>query len=217
MRARRTVLAAALALLAGSAAAAQQVPPAPPAGPATVSEAATADVVLRAGDVLKVTIWREEDLTGEFLVDEAGAVTLPLLGRRVVAGRPMREVRQELMAAYSQQLRNPAIEIVPLRRINLLGEVQKPGLYMVDPTVSLAGAVATAGGTTPAGDLNRIRIIREGRVYAARVAYTRTLENVDIRSGDQILVDRRGWFDRNSTFVVSTLLSVTSIIIALAR
>jgi protein involved in polysaccharide export with SLBB domain len=101
--------------------------------------------------------------------------------------------------------------------VNVLGEVQKPGLYPVDPTVSLAGAVAMAGGTTALGDLHHIRVLREGQVLAAKVAYTRSLQDMDIRSGDQIFVERRGWFDRNSTFVVSALLSLTSIVIALVR
>lgn len=175
------------------------------------------DVVLRPGDMLKVAIWREEELSGEFQVDEQGAVTLPLLGRRQVAGRSMREVRGEMMAEYEQNLRNTAIEITPLRRVNILGEVARPGMYPLDPTVTLAGAVALAGGATPIGDLNRIRIVRDGQVYATRVSYLRTLENVDVRSGDQIMVGRRSWFDRNSTFLVSALLSITSIVVALVR
>jgi protein involved in polysaccharide export with SLBB domain len=175
------------------------------------------DVSLRPGDILKIEIWREEDMTGEYLVDEAGEVTLPLLGTKRVTGIAVRELRATLIEEYRVHLRNPSISITPLRRINVLGEVNKPGLYPIDPTVSLAGAVALAGGTTPGGDLNRVRVIRDGETIRERVGAAETLTSLDIRSGDQIIVDRRSWFDRNSTFLVSAVLSVTSIVITLLR
>lgn len=174
-------------------------------------------VTLQPGDMVRVVIWREEDLSGDFSVDETGVVTLPLLGDKHVTGIPMRQLREVLIEEYRIHLRNPSISITPLRRVNVLGEVNKPGLYEVDPTISLAGAVALAGGATASGDLNRIRVIRSGTVIRERVAAQAALNTADIRSGDQIFVERRNWFDRNSTFVVSVLLSVTSIVITLVR
>lgn len=183
------------------------------------AEAAAQDpgqaVTLRPGDVIRVHIYREDDLNGEFLVDQDGVVVLPLIGPQQVTGMPMRDLRERLVEAYREHLRTPSINITPLRRINVLGEVQRPGIYAVDATVSVADAVSMAGGATPTGDLRRIRIIRGGQVLRDRVGAAETLGAVDVRSGDHILVDRRSWFERNSTFVVSTVLSVTSIIIAL--
>jgi polysaccharide biosynthesis/export protein len=174
-------------------------------------------VTLRPGDVVRVMIWREDDLSGEFAVNENGMVTLPLLGEKQASGIEMQQLRGTLIDEYRIHLRNPSITITPLRRINVLGEVNRPGLYEVDPTITLAGAVALAGGTNPQGDLDQIRIVRQGEVIRERVAASSSLQVVDIRSGDQIFVGRRGWFDRHSTFVVSVLLSVTSILISLRR
>ncbi|MBA2246299.1 MAG: polysaccharide biosynthesis/export family protein [Gemmatimonadota bacterium] len=174
-------------------------------------------VTLQPGDVVRVAIWREEDLSGDFSVDETGVVTFPLLGDKQVTGIPMRQLREVLIEEYRIHLRNPSISITPLRRVNVLGEVNKPGLYEVDPTISLAGAVALAGGATASGDLNRIRVIRSGTMIRERVAAQAVLNDADIRSGDQIFIERRNWFERNSTFVVSVLLSVTSIAITLVR
>jgi protein involved in polysaccharide export with SLBB domain len=174
-------------------------------------------LTLQAGDLIRVQIWREEDLSGEFLVDPRGVVTLPLLGDLEVTHIPMGALRDTLTERYRTHLRNPSISVTPLRRINVLGEVQKPGIYSVDPTISLAGAVALAGGATSAGDLNRIRVVRQGADAGEPVAAAAVLDSVDIRSGDQILVGRRSWFDRNSTFVVSALLSISSIVISLTR
>lgn len=193
----------ALALTAGGAAAQQTA-----STPGTFS--------LHPGDVISVEIWREEDLTGEFLVDDRGEVTLPLLGTRRVAGIPIGGLRDQLIADYRRELNNPSINIIPLRRVYVLGEVNEPGLYTVDPTISLAGAVAMAGGANGQGDLHNIRVVRGGDVRT-RLRVDAPLAAADILSGDQIFVGRRSWFDRNSTFVVSMLLSVTSIVITLVR
>jgi polysaccharide biosynthesis/export protein len=174
-------------------------------------------LTLRPGDLIRVQIYQEAELNGDFLVDQDGVVILPLIGAQPVTDTPMRELRTRLVEAYRAHLRNPSINITPLRRINVLGEVQRPGIYPVDPTVSLADAIAMAGGATPMGDLRRIRIIRGGQTLSERAEIGETLGAVDIRSGDRVLVDRRSWVERNSTFVVSTVLSVTSIIIALVR
>jgi polysaccharide export outer membrane protein len=178
------------------------------AGPAAAQQQAT----LRPGDAILVEIWREEDLSGEFAVALDGTVTLPLLGRQRLVDIPLSAVRDTLTAQYRVHLRNPSINVTPIRRVTVLGEVQKPGLYGADPTIALAGLVALAGGATPAGSLDRIRVVREGQVLRERVGAGETLATADVRSGDQIIVDQKSWFSRNSTFVVSTILGVTSII-----
>lgn len=204
---RRLLVSAALLLLAPAAARAQS----------------TADqVVLRPGDLLRVTIWREADLSGDFQVNESGAVTLPLLGVRPVANVPMQQVREGLMREYLQQLRNPSITITPFRRINILGEVQRPGLYPVDPTVTLLGALAIAGGANPEGDLERITLTRAGTSITQRLSLSESLDRLDVRSGDQILVQKRSWGSRNSATVVASLVSLftaltTTIILVATR
>lgn len=178
------------------------------------TEAGLADdqVALRPGDVVRITIWREEDLSGEFLVGTDGVVVLPLLGRKRVTDVPLPQLRDTLLQEYQIQLRNPAIEITPLRRINVLGEVNKPGLYEVDPTITLAAAVALAGGATQSGDLNKISVLRGERVIRERVGAQASLSTVDVRSGDQIFVEPKSWFSRNSTFLVSAALAVPGVI-----
>lgn len=170
---------------------------------------------LAPGDVVRIAIWREPDLSGEFLVDEHGVVTLPLLGKRSVLNVTVAALHDSLIADYAVQLRNPSVTITPLRRIYMLGEVTKPGLYTVDPTISLAGAVALAGGATPIGDINRLRVVRNGEVVLNRVAAGSSLSTVDVRSEDQVFVDRRGWLDRNSTVAASAVISVATVIISL--
>ncbi|MQA92717.1 MAG: hypothetical protein GEU90_21250 [Gemmatimonas sp.] len=177
----------------------------------------SAPLALKPGDVVEVTIWREPDLSGQFVINERGIVTLPMLGPVPVVDIPIDSVRDVLLTEYQKELRNPSIIITPLRRVNILGEVARPGMYEVDPTVSLAGAIALAGGVTPSGDMDKIRIVRESGVISERVGAGATIHSVDILSGDQIVVLQRSWFDRNSTFVVSLVLSISSIVIGLVR
>ena len=174
-------------------------------------------LTLRPGDAVELVVWREEDLCGEFRVDRDGILTLPLVGRYEATTLPWDDLRDRILQDFARELRNPSVILTPLRRVYVLGEVNEPGLLALDPTASLAGAVAMAGGTAEQGDLNKIRVIREGTVILQDVPVERGLADIDIRSGDQIFVGRRGWFDRNSTFLVSALLSVTSIVVTLAR
>lgn len=181
--------------------------------PAQNGSGAQESYSMAPGDLLRIQIWREPDLGGEFIVDVNGVVTLPLLGRVDVTGVPVDQLQTRLMERYSVHLRNPSITITPRRRVNVFGEVRTPGLYAVDPTVSLAGAIALAGGATDNGDLRRIRIVREGAEIRQRVGVAETLTAADIRSGDQIIVERRGWFERNSPMLLGTAINVLATIL----
>jgi protein involved in polysaccharide export with SLBB domain len=173
------------------------------------------EVTLLPGDVIRVQIWREEDLSGDFLVSDGGVVTLPLLGPHTVMGVGMREFTDELIAAYREQLRNPSITIVPLRRISVLGEVNRPGLYLADPTITLAAAIGLADGVTREGTINRVRIVRNGQVVYKGGGASQALNAIDVRSGDQIFVDPRPWLSRNATYAFSTALSIGTLILTL--
>lgn len=221
MRTLLSVLFLAATLFAAPALAAQAVDTAR-ADTARADTARVDAVTLRPGDLVRVTVWREEDLSGEFLVDSDGVVTLPLVGDQRVGGVPVREMRNRLIELYRQHLRNPAITVVPLRRVNVLGEVQRPGSYPIDPTVSLAEAVALAGGTTANGRLDRIQIVRGGTVIRERIGAAESLTAADIRSGDQIIVERRSWLDRNGGAALAAGVSllggiVTTLIIVSAN
>jgi len=197
-----------LLLLAATAAATRPLAAQAPATPAQTDSSAWAALTLQPGDVVKVTVWREPDLSGEFPVDPDGVVVLPMIGPQPAAGVPLRQLRDRLVGLYQANLRNPSINIVPLRRVNVLGEVQKPGMYPVDPTVSLAGVVAMAGGATGWGRLDRIRILRGSAVLMERADAAQTLNSAGIRSGDQIVVERRSWLDRNSPTVIGAGISL---------
>lgn len=189
--------------------------PPPSTAPA---ESVRSDLGLRPGDAVRVQVWREDDLSGTFTVDDRGVVTLPLLGEREVAGLEPAELRDDLLIDYREYLQNPSIQVTVLRRINILGAVTQPGLYPVDATISLSEALGMAGGITPAGDEDDIRVIRDGRVIHRALDQATMVGAVDIRSGDQVVVGEKGWFARNPGALLGSLLGATAVIItALVR
>jgi protein involved in polysaccharide export with SLBB domain len=169
---------------------------------------------LLPGDAVRVQVWREADISGVFTVDDRGIVTLPLLGEREVSGLDPSELRDTLLADYKEYLQNPSIEITILRRINILGEVRSPGLYPVDATISLADALALAGGVTPIADPNKIQLVRDNVVIAEGVDQAAVIGASDIRSGDQIVVGMKSWFSRNIAIILGSTIAASAIIAA---
>jgi protein involved in polysaccharide export with SLBB domain len=199
-----------------------------PAGPAGSDESAAAwaarevrDPPLRPGDVIRLRIWREPDLSGEFMLDRTGSVVLPRIGTIMAADYTPAELEALVREEYGKYLRNPSIEIVPMRRINILGAVRSPGLYAVDPTMTLADALALAGGVQPNGRQDRVELFRGEHRLVTEATAQMKIEDLGVRSGDQIYVPERMWVSRNAgvlATVASTVISATvSLIIAFSR
>jgi polysaccharide export outer membrane protein len=172
---------------------------------------------LRPGDVLRLRIWREPDLSGEFPVDHQGMAVLPKLGQLDVASIPADSLQPRLTRAYAEYLNNPSIEVVSLRRISVLGAVQKPGVYPVDPTMSVADVVALAGGAAPEGKRDQVELRRDGKLVSARLQQVSRIADSPIRSGDQLYVPQRSWLSRNTAVAAGLLGTAASLIIALKR
>ena len=177
-----------------------------PAGPPSAS--------LRPGDAVQVTIWREPDLSGKYEVDEDGMVVFPLLGPENVEGVAPDSLQASLIAQYRKYVESPSIQVRLLRRIAILGQVQKPGLYPVDATMTLSDALAQAGGVGPEGNENDIRLIRSGEVVKQSLSTATIVGGSPIRSGDQIVVGKRSWFSRNLPIVTSLIGAAASISVA---
>lgn len=171
----------------------------------TATGAAADAALMSPGDLVRVEIWQERDLSGDFLVQPNGNVVFPLLGEQRVTGIPVGMLRDSLRVRYRRVLRNPSISITPLRRVQVLGEVVRPGVYIMDPTVSLSGLLAMASGPNQNGDVRRISILRDGRVFRPRMGAGMTLMEADVRSGDQVVVGQKSWAVRNTTFLISMI------------
>ena len=168
---------------------------------------------LRPGDMVRLLIWRDPDLNGEYPIDEYGSVTLPLIGPRTAVGLPADQFRQLLIDDLAKELRNQDPVVTLLRRVRVLGEVQMPGIYHIDPTMTLGDVVALAQGSTAEGKLNDIRIVRDGAEIRSDLDTTTPVTRA-VMSGDQIMVPKDDWLARNSRVVLGGLLSAAAIITA---
>ena len=120
---------------------------------------------LGPGDRLRITVYGEEKLTGEYLVDGGGAIAFPLIGAVEAKGLTAPALPEKVTAALRQgYLENPsvAIDVLNFRPYYILGEVTKPGEYPFVEGLTVFSAVAKAEGFTYRADEHRVFIRHKG-------------------------------------------------------
>lgn len=174
-------LLAVLAVLLSAAAPARAQTPAPENG-----------AVLAPGDAIRITVWRKEELSGEFALGPDGTILHPLYRGINAAGVPMAVIEERLMEYLRRLDANPQFVVEPLFRVAVVGNVRTPALYSLPPGTTAAQAVAMAGGPTDRGRLERVTLLREGTRQTLDL--TRAGPGAGgtlMRSGDQLLVPQR--------------------------
>lgn len=184
---------------------------------ATTADSATT-ATLQPGDMVRLRIWREPDLSGDYPVNEAGDVVLPKIGRLTVREISGDSLQHMLVASYSRFLRDPSIDVILLRRVSVQGEVRNPGVFQVDPTMTVSSVLALAGGPSSDGNTSRIELRRDGERIDMKVTPDTKLLESPLRSGDQIWVPKRSWWSRNTAVIASALTAVGIVVgAAIAR
>jgi polysaccharide biosynthesis/export protein len=156
---------------------------------------------VQAGDTLEVSVWKEEDLQKQVLVRPDGRISFPLIGDIDVAGRTIDELRQEItdrLVKFIPDLTvTVTIQSINGNRIYVIGKVNAPGSFVVNPRVDVMQALSLAGGTTAFATLDDIIILRRESDGSQRaisfrykdVARGRSLDqNVILHSGDIVVV-----------------------------
>jgi protein involved in polysaccharide export with SLBB domain len=148
---------------------------------------------LGSGDKLRVIVFGEDDLGGEFVIDDSGFVRLPLIGQITAAGRTVRQLEEDVATRLgTQYLKDPrvSIEILTFRPFYIIGEVNKPGEYPFVVNMSVLNAVAMAGGYTYRANESSVYIRRKGAPDEEKFPADDTTK---LRPGDIINVVER-WF-----------------------
>lgn len=118
---------------------------------------------LGVADKVRVTVFGEEALTGEFLVGGNGKISLPLIGETQASGMTIGQFQQEISTALQQgYITEPRVsaEVLNYRPFYILGEVSAPGTFPYTNSLTVLNAVATAGGFTYRADIKRVFIKR---------------------------------------------------------
>jgi polysaccharide export outer membrane protein len=146
---------------------------------------------LGSGDQLKITVYGEERLTGEFAVNGQGTVAYPLIGEIQAGGKTISELEKAITAGLADGfVNNPSVsvEVKNYRPYYILGEVTKPGEYAFSDGLTVFSAVARAGGFTYRADQKRIYI--HHKAADGEIKY-RLEGNTPVQPGDTIRVGER--------------------------
>ena len=219
----RLLVVALAALLAPSTALQAQDPPS--TIPAPVDTLIRPVGPVRPGDVLQLRLLGEEGITGEYIIDNEGIVTIPGIGTVRLANLIPREARAVLDREIRRRIPNPEFDAVFKIRVYVLGAgVAGPGPFVVDPGTTFLQALAIAGGQTERADLEKATVIREGRTYTVNLASGLAgghVGQLPVFSNDVIVVPaRRGFTRENVSFALSALgtaLTVVTLIVSLRR
>lgn len=147
---------------------------------------------LGPGDQIRIIVFGEQQLTGEFRVDAAGEIALPLVGNVHAAGLTPRELDRAVSQALSRSklYRDPSVsvEVVNYRPIFILGEVSRPGQYPYQPGMTAVTAVAIAGGFTYRAVTDKFSIVRSTNKATVEGAAVR---ETSVQPGDVVTIFER--------------------------
>jgi polysaccharide export outer membrane protein len=167
--------------------------------------------VLRPGDQLKIAVYRDKELSGDYLIDARGFVQIPGVGVVRAAGLDPTQVHDQIIKALlARGFATPEVAVQPLMRVSVLGEVRQPGLHPVDPGTSLLQLVTLAGGPTDQADLRHTRVIREGRAFNVDLESAlrgSASGRVVLYSNDVVVIGKRRAMTRESVLVATSLLT----------
>ena len=161
---------------------------------------AHADYQLGAGDKIRVTVFGENDLSGEYQVDGSGVVRLPLIGTIRAVGYTAPALEAWIAAALSPNyIKNPRVnvEIITYRPFYITGAVNRPGQYPYVDNMSAMNAVAVAGGFMDSAKQSAIYVRHEGSTVEEEVP---TDQITHIRPGDVVRVKTTLFWDAMSIF-----------------
>jgi polysaccharide export outer membrane protein len=194
---RILLLAASLLFVLGAGAQAQETKPAA-ATPAALDFGP--DYLLGPGDVIDISVWKDETLTKSLTVLPDGKVSFPLIGEIKAAGRTVAQLKQEITKKISPYAPDPTVS-VEVRQVNsmliyVIGRVNAPGRFVLNTNVNVLQALTMAGGFGPLSKRGTIKIFRrEGaktRIFEFQyegVVEGKNLEqNIILERGDVVVV-----------------------------
>lgn len=158
------------------------------------------DYVVKPGDQLLISVWKEEDLRQEVLIRPDGGFSFPLAGDMNASGMSVDDISVELSRKLERYIPDlvvtVAVTAINGNKIYVIGQVNNPGAFIMNPRLDVMQALSVAGGATPFAALNDIKILRRNEsgqtVFQFRygdVEDGRKLEqNIMLESGDVVVV-----------------------------
>jgi polysaccharide export outer membrane protein len=155
---------------------------------------------VQPSDLLQVSVWREPELTQQVVVRPDGGFSFPLVGEVNAVGKTVEELRRELAEQLGGFIPDVVVTVSVLEirgnKIYVIGQVNQPGEFIVNPRVDVIQALSLAGGTTAFASPSQIFVLRRDNAQQRRLPFNfdavlrgRDLEqNILLRSGDVVVV-----------------------------
>lgn len=181
-------------------------PPSPTSGASASSADAVADVqsstsqfTLGAADVIRVSVWKNTELSQTLTVGPDGFVSLPLIGDVHVSGLTSRELGKLLIQRFNTFIVDPqvTVSVVELhsRQVYVLGQVGKPGGYSLVAPLTVLQLISEAGGLGTYANRKRIFLLRTVDSVNTRLAFNyddvihgKSKQNIELQPGDTVVV-----------------------------
>lgn len=162
---------------------------APRMSPLAEAQATAAQVVedkykLGPEDVIEISVWKEPDLTKQITISPDGKISYPLIGDVQVAGKTVKQVREEISKRLEKFVTDAQVSVILLKtqyyKIYVVGKVNKPGEFLVGRPANVMQALAMAGGLTPFASPSKIVILR----HVGSVEQTLPFDYKSVSRGD---------------------------------
>jgi protein involved in polysaccharide export with SLBB domain len=148
--------------------------------------------MISPGDAVRIEVWRRPELSGQFTVAADSTIRHPLYRNVKIAGVSLPTAVLRVHNFLTQFDAEPQFVLEPLLNVYVGGEARQPRLYTLPPEVSIAQAVAMAGGPTERGRTDRAQLVRNGRVeFVSLDDPNSSLAGTPVQSGDRILIERQ--------------------------
>ena len=163
-------------------------------------ESSPATYQIGPGDVLSISVWKEEGMQLEVLVRPDGEITFPLAGEIKAGGLTTKALSDELVNKLKKYIPNPSVTVSVLQsvsnKIYVIGKVNRPGEFIATGYMDVLQALTMAGGLTPYADSDEIKIIRRTKTgsqmklfdYDEVISGERLDINIILKAGDTVVV-----------------------------
>jgi polysaccharide export outer membrane protein len=152
--------------------------------------------VIGAEDVIFIKVWRDNDVSGQFLVRPDGRISVPLIGDVTASGRTPEQLEKDISERLSKFIREPQVNVgilvVGSKKYFILGEVNRPGSFPLVVPTNVLEALVNAGGFRNFANESKILILRGEKVltfnYKQVTKGKKPEQNILLEPGDKIVV-----------------------------
>jgi polysaccharide export outer membrane protein len=165
---------------------------------------------LNPGDKIKLTVYNVSDvLSEEYFIQEDGTIHLPYIGVVNTKDNPSWKIRTEIRERYRVLYQELELHIQLLYKVNILGEVNNPGIYYVTGAERISDVLAIAGGETRDANMKKIILVRNNSSRTINgkkiLEKGKQISDIQLQSGDKIYVKKKFINSRSLTVTISAL------------